>query len=153
MEIILKKMKQIIISFLLLIISVSSFGQTNKTKQEWISQYKESVIFAGFSTGLYSQELSSKLILADKSFYNPFFKTLHKKAINRGADYLLNLINKDYVDRKGRVTEPADGRRALLICLQFYTSKKLNEIAEQEYIKWIQNPNKKKLMEEVNKIY
>lgn len=146
-------MKYILIFYILLAIAFSSFSQGNDNKQEWIAQYKESVVFSGFLRGLDNSELSSSIMKADKSFYNPFFKTLHQRSIKRGTDYLVNLISKNFESRKGRVAQPAEGKQALLISLHFYTSKKLAEMAEEEFLKWINNPNKKILIEEVKRIY
>ena len=146
-------MKIVVLIAFLMTTSITSYSQGYESKQEWISSYKESVCFSGFTAGLGDFNLATKLVRTDKSFYDPFFYTLHQKAIDRGVNYLVGLIKKDSADREGRVSEPAAGKRSLLISFHFYTSKKLNEIAEQEYFNWIKTPNKKKLIDKVKMIY
>ena len=45
---------------------------------------------------------------------------------------------------KGREAQPAAGKQALLLALHFYTSKKLDEIAEEEFLKWIKTQIKRR---------
>lgn len=146
-------MKNLYLLLLLFTFSTRCFSQGKETKQEWIDSYKISVYAYGILHGLDDPQLTSKLVKIDKSFYNPFFETLHASAIKRGGNFLISLIEKDATDRSGRVSEPADGKRVFLVALKFYYSTVLSKIAEKEYRKWYNTPNKQKLIEKVNIAY
>ncbi len=139
--------------FIFLTISNLSFGQGNETEQEWIQSYKELVYYDGLLKGLNDSGISKELVKIDNSFYNPVFLHLHGKAIKRGGDYLAELIKKDSVDRAGRVAEPATGKRALFVCLKFYSSAVLHKMAKKEYTLWMKTPNRQKLIDKAKTIY
>lgn len=146
-------MKKIFSLAILVLAYFNCFSQNNRSKNEWIGDYKESVCYYGILQGLNNKELSGKLTEQDKSFYNPFFYTLHEKEITKAGKYLLKLISIDYESRKGRVSEAAEGRRVMKVCLNFYASKELANMAELAYKRWVNNPNKQKLIQEVKIAY
>ncbi|WP_131535494.1 hypothetical protein [Pedobacter nototheniae] len=146
-------MRKILIINALILFSLSTFGQGKENEKEWIQTYKDQVFYNGLLKGLESKEVTDKIISLDKSFYNPVFIILHGKAISKGSDYLVEMIRKDSIEREGRVAEPASGRRPFLVALRFYQSKKLNQMAKEEYNKWMKIPNKQKLINEANKAY
>lgn len=146
-------MKKISFAIFFVFMAIVSFGQQKQTKKEWILSYKQAVYYQGLLKGFSDVEFTKKLVSIDRSFYNPVFQVLHEKAIKKGSVYLTNLIRKDSMDREGRVAEPADGKRVLLICLNFYSSQKLNEMANREYLNWMKVPNKQKLIDKANSMY
>lgn len=146
-------MRIILIINVLILFSLATFGQGKENEKEWIQSYKDQVFYNGFLKGLENKEVADKMISLDKSFYNPVFIILHGKAISKGSDYLVELIRKDYIERQGRVAESAFGRRPFFVALRFYQSEKLNQMAKEEYNKWMKIPNRQMLINEANNVY
>ncbi len=146
-------MRKILIINALILFSLATFGQGKENEKEWLQSYKDQVFYNGLLKGLGNKEVTDKLISLDKSFYNPVFIILHGKAIIKGSDYLVELIRKDYDQQQGRVAAPASGRRPFLVALRFYQSEKLNQMAKEEYNKWMKMPNRQKSINEANNAY
>ncbi|KLT64774.1 hypothetical protein [Pedobacter sp. BMA] len=146
-------MRTLFFALFIILYSNVSNAQGREGEKEWIQCYKEQVYYGGLLKGLGEKALIAKITAADKSFYNPVFSVLHQKSINQSSDYLLSIINKDYLNRKDRVAEPADGKRSLRIALEFYNSNKLHLLAVKAYQAWLKVPNKAALIEKASAAY
>lgn len=151
-------MKKYIILALLVLTGTYVFSQGKdipgrEPKGEWLVNFKRAVFYEGYLKGLHDSEVVKKLQSIDKSYYNPVFQQLHSKAINQAALHLVSLIEKDYKESHNNVAEPADGRKPMVICLEFYTSKTLDAMALAAYHTWMKDPNREKRIKAAQSVY
>ena len=144
-------MKTIYFIILFALSSSLSFGQGWENEKEWLESYKQLAYFNGLLKGLSDRALSRRLVFIDRSFYNPVFWNLHEKAIEKGGDYLAEMIRRDSVE--SCITKPGSRKRPIYIVLKFYQSEKLQKMAKEAYVIWMKTPNKKKLIEKASIAY
>lgn len=124
-----------------------SFG-VDVTKEIWITNFKKLAYYDLLKSAyrndqkLYQELFENIDISTDSPFYGSIYSTSLKNIDNYLKKEYDNIIQDSIMKSKGFT--PRKGKRVLNKALDFYTSRLLDSISQEEYKKWIELPQSKR---------